>query len=192
MSRSHFRPFPVTVSDGRDSPPPDPDLSETFTSDELIVSGLRRTSLTCGTHVPPVTIVSPATQRPLNFLYLSLVGEFREQPRPDILDDLRQIVGTFDGVTALWKTAAGNTDKMLSFLADEFLTATQLKTRLEAIFTSHTHTVQAGYIPNNSDHIVFSFTKRESVLTSTPTTSSHRWSILHSHNSLLYSTPLWS
>ena len=137
MSRSHFRPFPVTVSDGRDSPPPDPDLSETFTSVELIVSGLRRTSLTsatehlnslladqrtCGTHIPPVTIVSPATQRPLDFVYLSLAGEFREQPHPDILDDLQQIVDTFDGITALWKTAAGNTDKsrQLSFLADEF------------------------------------------------------------------------
>lgn len=159
----------------------DPDLSETFTGVELIVSGLRRTSLTSatehlnsllaeqrtrGTHIPPVTIVSPANQRPLDFVYLSLAGEFREQPRPDILDDLRQIVDSFDGITALWKTAAGNTDKtrQLSFLADEFLNATQLKSRLEAIFTSHAYTFQTGYIPNNSDRIVFAFTKRESVL----------------------------
>jgi hypothetical protein len=181
MSRSHLRPFPVTVSDGRDSPPPDPDLSETFTGLELIVSGLRRTSLTSATdhlntllaeqcahdtYIPLVTIVSPTTQRPLDFIYLSLAGEFREHPWPDVLDDLRQVVDAFDGITALWKTAAGNTDKtqQLSFLSDEFLTATQLKTRLEAIFTSHAYIVQAAYIPNNSDCIVFAFTKREFVL----------------------------
>ncbi|KAJ3512820.1 hypothetical protein NLJ89_g3299 [Agrocybe chaxingu] len=184
MSIEHtpFKPFPIQVSDSRaDSPPPNLESSLPFTGVELFVCGLRRDTTNSasehlnqllqnlrskGTTVPPINVVSPPGPKPLDFVFISLAGDLCETPRPDILEDLRVKLDALDGIQARWKVSAGSTDKtrQVSFLADHFLNVSQLKSRLEAIFRSHSYEVQSSYNPNNSDRVVFNFTNRDHIL----------------------------
>ena len=98
-----YTPFPVS-GERSETPPPDFDPSHPFTGVELIISGLPFTSITSaaeqlnqvvrdivasGTPLPDLQIVSPSNRQPLDFVYVSLSGALKENPRPDILEDVR-------------------------------------------------------------------------------------------------------
>ena len=105
--------------------PPGFDPTHPFTGVELIISGLPFTSVTSaaehlsqvihkivsdGTPLPELQIVSPSTRQPLDFVYVSLSGSLKENPRPDILENVRLTLDSTNGLEAQWKAASGRSD----------------------------------------------------------------------------------
>ncbi|KAF8151316.1 hypothetical protein B0H34DRAFT_801081 [Crassisporium funariophilum] len=144
-----YTPFPVS-GERSETPPPDFDPTHPFTGLELTVSGLPYTSLTSavehlnqiiqkiiseGTERPDLQIVSPATRKPLDFVYVSLVGVLKETPRPDILEAFRLTLDAQDSIEARWKVSSGRTDKtqQVYFETDQDLNPIQLKTCINNI-----------------------------------------------------------
>src|SRR6266702_8218153 len=120
-----YTPFPIS-GERSETPPPGFDPTHPFTGVELIVSGLPFTSTTSaaehlnqiirkiesdGTPLPELQIVSPSTRQPLDFVYVSLSGALKENPRPDILENMRLLLDSTDGLEAQWKVASGRSDK---------------------------------------------------------------------------------
>ncbi|KJA14060.1 hypothetical protein HYPSUDRAFT_209040 [Hypholoma sublateritium FD-334 SS-4] len=181
-----YKLFPVS-GERSETPPPDLDPTHPFTGVELTVSGLPYTSLTSasdhlnqiirgiiskGTSLPDLQIVAPSTRQPLDFVYVSLVGHLKETPRPDILEEVRCILDSQDGLEARWKVASGRSDKTRQayFEVGEGLNPLQIKARIDNILRQNHHEFQMSYIPNDSNRIFYHFVNRSSItsLTDTP------------------------
>jgi hypothetical protein len=181
-----FTPFPVS-GERSETPPPDYDPSHPFTGVELIVSGLPFTSITSaaehlnqiirdikakGTSLPDLQIVSPSSRQPLDFVYVSLSGALRENPRPDILENVRLQLGAVNGLEARWKVSSGRSDKtrQVYFEIEEGLNPLQIKPRIDNILRQNHYDFQSSYIPNDSNRIFYHLLKKESIsaLSSTP------------------------
>jgi hypothetical protein len=174
-----FKPIPVS-GERSETPPPDFDPSHPFTGVELIASGLPFTSLTSaddhlsqviqditnnGPPTPDLQIVSPSARQPLDFVYVSLSGTLKENPRPDILEDVRQRLDSKDGLEARWKISSGRSDKTRQayFEVEESLNPLQLKPRIDNILRQSHHVFQSSYILNDSNRIFYHFLKRDSI-----------------------------
>jgi hypothetical protein len=120
-----YVPFPVS-GERSETPPPDFDPTHPFTGVELTISGLPYSSISSaadhlnqivrdiassGTPLPDLQIVSPSTRQPLDFVYVSLSGDLKENPRPDVLEQVRTRLDAVDGVEARWKVSSGQSDK---------------------------------------------------------------------------------
>ena len=144
-----YTPFPVS-GERSETPPPDFDPSHPFTGVELIVSGLPFTSISSaskhlsqvvqdivnnGTPMPELQIVSPSTRQPLDFVYVSLSGTLKENPRPDVLENVRTRLDSAGGLEARWKVSSGRSDKTRQayFEIEESLNPLHLKTRFDNI-----------------------------------------------------------
>ena len=64
-----------------------------------------------GTPMPDLQVVSPSTRQPLEFVYVSLSGPLKENPRPDILEEVRVRLDAVDGLEARWMVSSGRSDK---------------------------------------------------------------------------------
>ncbi|KAF8955265.1 hypothetical protein BDZ97DRAFT_1858763 [Flammula alnicola] len=175
---------PYPVSEDRSGSPPlgfDPTRPfNPFTGVELIVSGLRRTSLTSaaenlteiienlrgdGTIIPNLQIVSPSNVHQLDFVFVSLTGELRENLRPDILENIRVILENINGLEARWKISTGKFDKtrQIYFEASDDVNPIVLKTDIDNMLRTHGHEVQASYIPRDTQRIFYHLVNHESV-----------------------------
>ena len=181
-----YMPFPVS-GERSETPPPDFDPSHPFTGVELIVSGLPFTSISSAsehlsqviqdlvnndTPMPELQIVSPSTRQPLDFVYVSLSGALKENPRPDILESVRTRLDAVEGLEARWKVSSGRSDKTRQayFEVEENLNPLHLKTRFDNILRQNHYDFQSSYIPNDSNRIFYHFLNRDSIsaLTNTP------------------------
>ena len=181
-----FVPFPVS-GERSETPPPDFDPTHPFTGVELTVSGLPFTSISSaadhlnqtiqdfvadGTPMPELQIVSPSTRQPLDFVYVSLSGPLKENPRPDILEEVRVRLDAVEGLEARWKVSSGRSDKTRQayFEVDEALNPLHIKPRIENILRQNHYDFQSSYIPNDTNRIFYHFLKRDSItaLTDTP------------------------
>ena len=113
--------YPLHDNDRAETPPIDFDPTQTSSSLELIISGLPRTTLTAaqdrlhqiiqelqgqGENLPPLDIVSPATNDPLDYVWVSLAPPFKEVVRPDILEDVRILLDQVPELHASWRVSA--------------------------------------------------------------------------------------
>ena len=186
FSPGPYTPFPVS-GERSETPPPDFDPSHPFTGVELIVSGLPFTSISSasehlsqvvqdivnnGTPMPELQIVSPSTRQPLDFVYVSLSGTLKENPRPDVLENVRTRLDSAGGLEARWKVSSGRSDKTRQayFEIEESLNPLHLKTRFDNILRQNHHDFQSSYIPNDSNRIFYHFLNRASIsdLTNNP------------------------
>jgi len=167
--------------------PPDFDPTHPFTGVELIISGLPYSSISSaadhlnqiirdivsrGTLLPDLQIVSPSTRQPLDFVYVSLSGDLKENPRPDVLEQVRSCLDAIDKLEARWKVSSGRSDKTRQayFEVDESENPLQIKTRMDNILCQNYHDFQSSYIPSDSNRIFYHFLSRDSItaLSSTP------------------------
>jgi len=173
---------PLPLSDDRsETPPPDANPQQPFTGLELIVSGLPSDTFISatehlkatienlrrqGAEIPELHISSPANVQPLDFVYVSLTGDLRETPRPDILERVRCQLDSVERISALWKVAPGRNDKTRQayFQVDDTLNPTEIKVRLDRILQQDNHHYQNSYIPANSNRIIYHFLKVESIV----------------------------
>ena len=181
-----YTPFPVS-GERSETPPPDFNPSHPFTGVELTVSGLPFTTITSaadhlnqtlqdivsdGTPMPDLQVVSPSARQPLDFVYVSLSGPLKENPRPDILEQVRVRLDAIDGLEARWKVSSGRSDKTRQayFEVEESLNPLHVKTRIDNILRQNHHEFQSSYIPNDTSRIFYHFLRRESItaLTDSP------------------------
>jgi hypothetical protein len=181
-----YTPFPIS-GERSETPPPNFDPTHPFTGVELTVSGLPFTSITSaaehlnqtvqdivagGTPLPDLQVVSPSTRQPLDFVYVSLSGPLKENPRPDILEEVRVRLDDVNGLEARWKVSSGRSDKTRQayFEIEENLNPLHMKTRIDNILHQNHYEFQSSYIPNDTSRIFYHFLKRESItaLTDTP------------------------
>ena len=181
-----FVPFPVS-GERSETPPPDFDPTHPFTGVELTVLGLPFTSITSaadhlnqtiqefvanGTPMPDLQVVSPSTRQPLDFVYVSLSGPLKENPRPDILEEVRARLDAVEGLEARWKVSSGRSDKTRQayFEVDDALNPLHIKPRIDNILRQNHYDYQSSYIPNDTNRIFYHFLKRDSItaLTDTP------------------------
>ena len=151
-----FVPFPVS-GERSETPPPDFDPTHPFTGVELTVSGLPFTSISSaadhlnqtiqelvanGTPMPELQVVSPSTRQPLDFVYVSLSGPLKENPRPDILEEVRVRLDALEGLEARWKVSSGRSDKTRQayFEVDDALNPLHIKPRIDKTFFAKTIT----------------------------------------------------
>ena len=144
-----YTPFPVS-GERSETPPPDFNPSHPFTGVELTVLGLPFTTITSaadhlnqtlqdivsdGTPMPDLQVVSPSARQPLDFVYVSLSGPLKENPRPDILEQVRVRLDAIDGLEARWKVSSGRSDKTRQayFEVEESLNPLHVKTRIDNI-----------------------------------------------------------
>lgn len=154
-----FEPFPVSHPSRPETPPLDFDISHPFIGVELTVSGLPRDSLIAAqnhlqhilqdlgrqyTSFPSLDIISPATTDPLDYVWVSLADPFKEVPRPDVLDKVRDILDGIDGLCAQWKVSASRMDKtrQVYFQAEEGANLAILKTKFDRILMNRRLQVQ--------------------------------------------------
>lgn len=67
--------------------------------------------------------LAASTRQPLDFACVSLVGTLKETPWPDILEELRCILGSQDGTEVKRRVSSGRSDKtrQVYFEVDEGL-----------------------------------------------------------------------
>ena len=61
--------------------------------------------------MPDLQIVLPLTRQLHDFLYISISGTVKENPHPDILEDVRMQLDSVDGLEARWKVLSGRSGK---------------------------------------------------------------------------------
>jgi len=177
--------IPLPLSDDRsETPLPDANPQQPFTGLELIVSGLPSDTFVSatkhlkattenlrrqGAEIPKLHISSPANVQPLDFVYISLTGELRETPQPDILEHVHCQLDSVERISALWKVAPSQNDKTCQayFQVDDTLNPTKIKACLDHILQQDNHCYQNSYIPTNSNRIIYHFLKVESIVTLT-------------------------
>ncbi|KAF8164192.1 hypothetical protein BJ912DRAFT_1068476 [Pholiota molesta] len=168
---------PPPVSDDRsDSPPPglsyDANLIP-LTGLELIVCGLDHTTSTSahahltriidqlrqdGQLLPHLHIVSPSSGENLDYVFISLTGHLRENPRPDVLDRTRLILDAVDGIETTWKMMKGiDKSRQLYFVPDDRAQMSHIKEKLDTIFRSHHYDIQSSWLSSQTGRITYNF-----------------------------------
>ena len=170
--------YPLHDNDRAETPPIDFDPTQTSSSLELIISGLPRTTLTAaqdrlhqiiqelqgqGENLPPLDIVSPATNDPLDYVWVSLAPPFKEVVRPDILEDVRILLDQVPELHASWRVSASRMDKtrQLYFQANDDVNVASLKTKLDNIFQLRRLDVQTSWVPGDGHQIFYLFVSHD-------------------------------
>jgi hypothetical protein len=168
---------PPPVSDDRsDSPPPGLSFDANIiplTGLELIVRGLDRSSSTSahaqltriidqlrqdGQLLPSLHIVSPSSRENLDYVFISLTGNLRENPRPNVLDKVHVILDTVDGIQACWKMMKGiDKTRQVYFVPDDRSQMSQIREKLDNIFRSHHYDIQSSWLSTQTGRITYNF-----------------------------------
>ncbi|PPR01350.1 hypothetical protein CVT26_015408 [Gymnopilus dilepis] len=169
-----YVPYPVSRT-RPDTPPPELDLTHPFTGLELIISGFPRDSINAspnhlavildelrdqGKAIPKLDIVSPATNEPLDFVWVSLASPLKETPRPDILDNVLKLLNEEQGIRADWRESSSRVDKrrQIYFLADSSTTLATFKTDTDKALAARRLEVQSSYSVGDNTRLFYTFT----------------------------------
>jgi len=155
---------PMSVSDERsDTPPPGliPD-AQLILGIELFISGLNHTGprsaeenlnqiiqnlAAASQPLPDLNVVSPNSIN-VDYVYVSLKDTcLHQNPQPDVLETIRDILDQQQGVCAHWRMAkSADKARQLFFVTDSKSEATLLKPRLDTIFQAEHYNVQSVWI----------------------------------------------
>ena len=161
---------------------------------QLIVSKLPRNSITSAAHhlraileehtlqhpsdpLVPFRIIPGDEFNPVDYVFVSVDPEVAQEPRPDLLEDLRVLLTSFHGLQADWKVRSGpDPTRMIYFDVDSFAEAEALHPKLRTHLNERGCPFQYSFVSNAMNRITFDLLDRASVgsLFKTPPVIDHQ------------------
>ena len=179
-------PSPVRdVSDSQDAP---------ISGVELIVSKLPHASITSaclhlrdilGTHskkhpsnpITPVRITPGDERNAVDYVFVSVDPAVTQDPRPDLLEQIRELLNAEYGLQADWKVGKGSDrSRRVHFQVDSFALAEALHPKLGAHLNARGCPFQCTFISKTMHRMTFDFLDRASIdsLFKTPPVIDHQ------------------
>ncbi|KAI0039606.1 hypothetical protein FA95DRAFT_1503927, partial [Auriscalpium vulgare] len=143
---------------------------------ELILSGLNRPGASQhaarivedfnrahpAERLPPLRIAPVDNRDRLDYVSISLDPDLSPEPRPDVLEAVRQRLDGLEGLRASWRISPGpDRSRRIWFQADDLTQANILHPRLKTFLEEHNITYQSDFVFKSSSRVYFEVTSHD-------------------------------
>lgn len=127
--------------------------------------------------LPPLSVTPLDSRSPVDYVFLSIPPHASNQPRPDWLENIRNILCGIEGIHADWKVNNGpDRTRRIYFHGGDDVDANALKPQLDRYLANHQVATQGAYINRALNRVVYDLVSQDAVtwLRSNPPTFERR------------------